>query len=301
MLESKVSQLERDVVTADRMARFWRKQINVYGEGKAEAFYRSLGLNHLEPEIKSVQWEGLTLSREPTEAEKLCVKSVAQAQDSSQQSVAKILGKLRSDLIESGMKAVKKLEPADIHTLTLDAPPAKDLRADIESIFIIGRKLVATELRGQKRAAPKQITAGDDDLLDEITEVTVSRVANDVQAKIAEAVARYRLMGLRGSELWAAVNDEMERGSVAYIDRLARGASGRVLNFGRLREAEDRSDEWNKVEYSAILDANVCEPCASEDGESASDESDLTPVPNPDCAGGDFCRCFHVFIAEGVM
>jgi hypothetical protein len=70
------------------------------------------------------------------------------------------------------------------------------------------------------------------------------------------------------------------------------------LNFGRAKEARARKDEWSLVEYSAILDANSCDPCASDDGQQSSDEDELTPVPNPSCAGGDFCRCVHVYIFE---
>lgn len=297
MLNSKVEQLERDVVTAHRIASFWREQIDLYGEAQAEGFYRSLGLNHLES--KSIEWEGLKLSRQPSEVEKRCVKGIAEAQDASQKSVADDLLKLRTGLIKSGLETIKDLPPADYYTLTLTPSSSADLRASLESVFKTGRKLVAQELSGQKRSVPL-LTDDDEDELDEITDLAVSRVVNDTQAKIAEAVARYRLMGLRGSALWQAVDDEMERGSVAYIERLARGTSARVLNFGRAREAQDRNDEWRLVEYSALLDPNVCGPCAADDGKSASNESDLTPVPNPECEGGDFCRCFHVFVFDTV-
>lgn len=297
MLNSKVEQLERDVVTAHRIASFWRKQIDLYGEQKAEGFYRLLGLNHLES--KSVEWEGLKLSRQPNEVEKQCVKGIAEAQDAGQKSVTNDLLKLRAGLIRSGLETIRELPPAEYYTLTLTPGSSTDLRASLESVFKTGRKLVAQELSGQKRAVPL-LTDDDEDELDEITDLAVSRVVNDTQAKIAEAVARYRLMGLRGAALWQAVDDEMERGSVAYIERLARGTSARVLNFGRAREAEDRNDEWQTVEYSALLDPNVCGPCAVDDGQSASNESDLTPVPNPECEGGDFCRCFHVFVFDTV-
>lgn len=298
MLAEKVSELKRSAENALCVANWWESQIAVHGEAKAEAFYRQkLGLNHLES--KSVEWEGLKLSRQPNETEKRCVKGIAEAQDAGQKSVADDLLKLRIDLIDAGLKAIKKLPPADYYTLTLEPSSSADLRASLESVFKTGRKLVAQELSGQKRAVPL-LTDGDEDELDEITDLAISRVVNDTQAKIAEAVARYRLMGLRGDELWQAVDDEMERGSVAYIERLARGTSAKVLSFGRAREAEDRNDEWQTVEYSALLDPSVCGPCAADDGQSATNESDLTPVPNPECEGGDFCRCFHVYILDTV-
>jgi hypothetical protein len=149
-----------------------------------------------------------------------------------------------------------------------------------------------------KQAQP---TEDDDSELDDLADLTDARVANDIQSRITAAASRFALLGLTGKALWDAVANEINTGSISYIDRAATGLANRVLNFGRSREAEDRKDDWARVEYSALLDANVCDPCASEDGQEASDESDLTPVPNPDCAGGDWCRCFHVFIAEGVM
>lgn len=300
MLEAKVSQLKHKGLEAVRLAVLWEQYIDLHGPEKATAFYKSIGLNHLE--TKSIEWEGLTLSRQPTEAEKLCVKSISQAQDAGKASVTKVLLQVRTALIDDALKAVKKLSPATYHELILAVPNKSrgELRDDLEGVFKKGRALVAAELRSEKEAAQHILTEGDIELLDEMTDVTVSRVVNDVQAKIAEAVARYRLLGLRGKELWDAVDDEMARGSVAYIDRLARGASSNVLNFGRFREAEDRKDEWERVEYSAILDPNVCESCAAEDGQSASNESDLQPAPNPECDGGDWCRCFHVYILDTV-
>jgi len=298
MLADKVLQLHRDAVVAERIASFWQKQIDFYGEQKAEDFYISLGLNHLEK--KSIQWEGMTLSRQPTEIEKLCIKSIAAAQDTSKEGIANILLALRETLINKGMAAIKKLAPADYHTLVLAAPQSSwdDLRELLDKVFMRGKKLVAAELNQQKDVKQTTATESDDSFLDDLTDLTDSRVINDLQARITAAVARFSLLGLSGSDLWDAVRSEVESGSVSYIDRAATGVANKVLSFGRSREAEDRSDEWDRVEYSAILDQNTCGPCNADDGETAKDESDLTPVPNPECEGGDWCRCFHVFINQ---
>lgn len=296
MLANKVDQLKHEVIVADRIASFWQKQIEFYGEQKAEAFYRKLGLNHLE--TKQFEWEGLTLSREPTDIEKLCIKSVAAAQDTSRATINRILSVLRTDLINQGMKDVKTLAPADYHSLVLDIPADNrtTLRNYLDRVFIQGERLVAAELAKQQ-IKQGNMTSGDDDLLDELTDLTTSRVANDVQARITAAAARYSLLGLSGSELWKAVEDDLKVGSVSYIDRASTGLANRVINLGREREAEDSKDEIDHVEYSAILDQNTCGPCSEADGETATNEDDLTPAPNPDCEGGDWCRCFHVYIA----
>jgi hypothetical protein len=136
------------------------------------------------------------------------------------------------------------------------------------------------------------------DDLDILTDLTDSRVANDVQSRIIAAAQRFTLLGLVGKELLEAITSEIKSGSVSYIDRAATGLANKVINIGRSDEAESRSGEWDRVEYSALLDENVCDPCASFDGESATNESDLEPAPSPSCLGGDFCRCFHVFITQ---
>lgn len=74
-LQEKILRLKLEGATAMRHAQWWEKQIATYGVSKVTEFYTSLGLNHLQ--TKGYEWEGLTLSREPKEHEKLCVKGIA--------------------------------------------------------------------------------------------------------------------------------------------------------------------------------------------------------------------------------
>lgn len=304
LLSEKVAQLERDSIVAGRMAEFWQKQIALYGEPRATAFYKHLGLNHLE--TKSIEWEGLTLSREPTEVEKLCIKSISRAQDAEKESVSKILLKARTLLIESALTAIKKLKPAKYHTLILTMPVEAhdDLRAQLEKVFVRGRKLVATELAAQYRKSYSGVnikqTDEEDSELDDLTDLTDSRVANEIQTRVTSAAARFALAGLVGVALWQAISNEINAGSVSYIDRAAQGVANRVLGMGRMAEMDDRKDEIDRFEQSAILDQNTCDPCFADDGKTASDPEDLPGGPNPDCAGLDMCRCFIVAILDTV-
>jgi hypothetical protein len=320
-LQQKILKLKLDALVAARHASFWQKAIDEHGEVKATAFYTHLGLNHLETK-SGVEWEGLTLSREPKEHEKIAVKGVAQAQESSQEAIGKILLALREELITDGLSSIKKLKPQNLHELVLS--PSKesysDLRDRLIKVHRRGRLLVIDELTsGPEKAAPQfhshaldcylfddggctcrgfKAAAEDEfDELDDLTSLTESRVANDVQARIVDATTRYSLLGLSGKELLSAVESEMAGGSVSYIDRAARGLASKVINIGRSDEAESRKDDWSKVVYSALLDQNVCDPCASFDGEESTDEEDLEPAPSPSCAGLDQCRCFHVFLS----
>jgi hypothetical protein len=301
-LAGKIDRLNIDAVAAKRLADFWQRQIDVYGEAKATAFYKHLGLNHLE--TKSVEWEGLKLSREPNEVEKLCIKSISQAQDAGKASIVKILSGVRLVLIDAAMKAIKKLTPATYHELILTARETDrvDVRAQLDRVFENGRKLVAFEIVRQKG---KSVVAGnafykqaeeDKDALDSLADLTNSRVANDIQSRVTAAASRFTLLGLTGKALWDAVQKEVGEGSTGWLERASQGVANKVLNMGRSAEAEDRKDEWERVEYSAILDTNVCSPCSLDDGQTSTNEADLSPAPNPECEGGDWCRCAHIYI-----
>lgn len=279
---------------AAKLVGFWESAIKEHGEAKAVEFYRHLGLNHIE--CKGVEWEGLMLSREPTEHEKIAVKGIAVAQESAKEAINKILLDMRTELISGGLKALKKLDPADFHTLILKPSEAArhDLRDRLIKVHRQGRLLVAAEL-GKKEDV---INEDEFDELDLLTDLTSGRVANDVQSRLIAAAQRFSLVGTTGDSLITAVTTEIQTGSVSYLDRASQGLANRVISIGRGDEAERRSDEWDRVEYSALLDANVCEPCASEDGTTGQTEDDLQPAPNPDCLGGDYCRCFHVYINQ---
>src|SRR5678815_2819803 len=117
-LLKKVLHLKLQSASAMRHALWWEKQIQTHGEAKVTAFYTHLGLNHLETK-SSIEWDGLTLSREPKEHEKIAVKGVAQAQESSQEAISKILLVLREELITDGLSSIKKLKPQNLHELVL--------------------------------------------------------------------------------------------------------------------------------------------------------------------------------------
>jgi hypothetical protein len=310
-LQEKVLNLKLNAALAVKHAQGWQRLIDLYGEQKATEFYTHLGLNHLEK--KSIEWEGLKLSREPKEHEKIAVKGIAVAQESSKEAIGKILLSLREELISDGLKGIKKLKPATYHELTLQAPKESrtELRHRLIKVHAQGRNLVVHELSGHKHLdgvwphecpidfSTKEALPEDEfDDLDMLTDLTSSRVANDVQSRIIDAATRHALLGQTGAGLINAVTNEITGGSVTYIDRAARGLANKVINIGRSDEAESRKDDWDRVEYSALLDANVCEPCASQDGKTAPEEDDLQPAPNPECLGGDMCRCFHVWINQ---
>lgn len=291
-LTEKLNLLRASGLSAIRVAECWQKQIEKHGESKVEAFYKHIGLNHIES--KGIQWEGLTLSRQPTEAEKLQVKSVAAAQESAKERLANLLLSTRNVLIKDALAQLGQLSPKSYHELVVTVPDEdrRLLREAVMQTFNDGKLTIAAQV------GTKQNGDDDDefDELDDLTELTESRLANDVQSRITGAATRFALLGLVGTNLINSVQNEIQSGSVSYIDRAATGLANRTISLGRQAEADNH--DWDHVEYSALLDLNVCSPCAAADGETATDADDLTPAPNPECHGLDWCRCFHVYVNQ---
>lgn len=317
-LQTKILNLKLEAALALRHAQGWQKLIDLYGEDKAQAFYLHLGLNHL-PQ-KSFDYDGLTLSREPKPHEALQVKAIASAQDSAKERLTAMMLAIRNELVNDATRKLERLSPAKYHTLIVSVDKAGRtlLRDLVLETFNDGRLLIAVQ-RGSKcqdgdfhdwslnvpfrcykcLALPETKQSDDDDYedkLDNLTDVTASRLANDVQARVTGAASRYALLGQPGQMLITSVMGEIRSGSTAYVDRAATGLANRTINLGR--SAEAAKHDWERVEYSALLDANACGPCIDADGETAISEDDLTPAPNPECEGYDNCRCFHVWVAD---
>lgn len=331
-LQSKVLKLKLEAALAVKHAQGWQRLIDLYGEERATAFYTHLGLNHLgtttrrvkcqgcdgerktcarcrgfgyiEVESKSVEWEGLTLHREPTELEKrINLKAISDAFVQGEQQLVNQLLVLRDKLITDAGLGIIKLSPADYHTLVLDAPKqaTEELKETLERIYAQGRKLVLDELRAQGATDLGDIgDAAEDDLefLSNLGDVTVSRVANDVQSRAIGGAAGLVVLGLAGGALVSRLTDDLQAGSVSYINNAAAEADHAALGLGRDAEGSNRSDIVQEIYYSSLLDDAACENCVAVDGETGSIE-EITPAPNPSCLGGARCRCIHVYVIQG--
>lgn len=301
-LQTKILNLKLEAALAVRHANGWQKLIDLYGEERATAFYTHLGLNHLPK--KSIEWEGLTLHREPTELEKrINLKAISDAFVQGEQQLVNQLLVLRDKLITDAGKGIIKLTPADYHTLVL-APPkqaTEDLKETLEQIYERGRQLVLDELKAQGARDLGDIgDPSDDDLefLSDLGDVTVSRVANDVQSRAIGSAASLVVLGVAEGVLLSRLTDDLQAGSVSYINSAAAEADHAALGLGRDAEGSNRSDIVQEAYYSAILDDTCCSDCESADGETG-DPGEITAAPNPSCQGSARCRCLHVYVLAG--
>jgi hypothetical protein len=143
--------------------------------------------------------------------------------------------------------------------------------------------------------------------LDGLANATLTKLANDVQARAVGRLSELVLLGLdqgadapakkvKPASFWRKLERDLEESSTQYAERAANGSTNAALNLGRTAEAEEWAEEVQQVVYSAVLDSNTCGPCEDADGEEGKSDDDVTPVPNSACEGGSQCRCIHIYV-----
>ncbi len=184
-------------------------------------------------------------------------------------------------------RAVAAGEQAEPDTEGLQSALADELT----SLYALGRQTVADELARQGAAEAPAGFARDRDR-ESLT--TRARVAtHGIVARILQAVFRRHLAGHDDLPVVA----EAEAGAAMKAEALVHAAP--ALNLGRSDEADERSDEIRGSRYTSILDPNRCERCAGADDDVLRPLADPVRLarkpPNPDCEGGDRCRCLEAF------
>lgn len=148
-------------------------------------------------------------------------------------------------------------------------PPAGDVEAKV-------RKLVnAMRERLLQRMTARVI----DDIVSEAT--YVARAGGDPEDVVSRVVQR--ALDTRGLR--------QDAGSVLTT----------AFNVGREQYAQEHAHLVRAVQYSAVLDGNVCPFCARDDGKqfafNSGEHRELVP-PHPDCEGRDNCRCLFVYLED---
>jgi HK97 family phage portal protein len=252
-----------------------------------------------------VEYDGMMLRREPDHLEKLCdLKSMVNELEINQERAQKALKRFRLALID---QAVTKLDrrdnPLTAHAITLDADPnvRKDIAKAIRNAYATGQNQVARELMAQTRTKKgedhwevKAMDETDLEYIEDLSDGLVSRMINEIQTR---AINQYLALKLLGNYTKEWLREVLLEQSEKFTKQLSEASVNAAIQSGRADEAQERKGEWDRVQYSAILDANTCGPCEEADGMEAESADDLPPAPNPDCEGGPNCRCFHVYIA----
>lgn len=246
---------------------------------------------------KSVEWEGMMLRREPTDLEKLCIKGIDQEQEKGADSLEAVMLGIRARMVDDAIAALDGLNEADLHTLTV-APTEDDhgmVVALLLGLFLSGAALIVSELNTQgAELSGAQTVNADKETMNALASVLLSRVANDVQSRVVGAAQQALLLGSNVEEYTRA---QLLAGSTAYVGRAASEGANVALAKGRMAEMTARQGVFSFLVYSAVLDANTCQPCGNEDGKTGQMD-ELPPVPNASCPGGAQCRCALIPVFE---
>lgn len=247
---------------------------------------------------KSLEWEGMELSREPTELEAPIIKAIAASMDVGKQSLEGVLMTLREELILEATKDLEALEPDNYHALVLGANPTTENRVKVllEASYRKGRDLVRSELGTQERIAGK----AEEEAMPSIAtlaRITITRIINEVQTRAIEIAARLALL-FGGKADTQAVKSQLEETSTGYVSKAAQGAANAAIAEGRRAEFDAQKDQISRYIYSAILDTNTCGVCALADGTESESVTMLAMTPNPLCDGGLLCRCLIIGVLK---
>lgn len=260
-------------------------------------------------EKKTFDFNGLTLGREPTSLEQtIDLKSMVADYETGRERMASVVLSIRDKLIIQSVKAVRDIDPKNVHELILTPPDGayNGVRKALELLFEKGRSQVDDDLARQLAKA----SGKDADVqlefkkfkdkwklfLDRITERIVSRIINEITTRAINFFVSRGLLDKDDNAIIAELRQALQEQSDKTFEDIAAQAANSSIGAGRDAEIEDRVADWEIVEYSAILDANTCGPCEEADGMQAATSSELPDAPNPDCEGGARCRCFHIAI-----
>jgi len=252
-------------------------------------------------------WQGIEFRRELTLAEQnVAFSEIEEKLDSAEQDIIKNASEVQrkqiDKLVDIAAKIIegKKIERLDDIDIPFRADMANAISATLRDLYKYGREQVKAELAKQSKMAETPIETDDIDLIMEFLKTRAKAGANILAAKLKttltfEALNQIRQGVFDRAILFKALADLSDR----ELKNLASYSVSEAFNFGRSAEAEKHKDTIKKVQYSAILDDDTCAACDRMDGEEWDyDDPDTAKYArgNPDCLGGNRCRCLLVYI-----
>jgi hypothetical protein len=240
-----------------------------------------------------VEWDGLTLLREPTALEALCIKAIDRVMESGKQQITPMLDAVRrrwfeeiaADYDDGDLDDPEDLQ--DLQPLIL----SKDRAELIGALTLLaeqGAQLIVQELVNQGAPPSEPLSDAPRAIIETIAGATLTQLGNDVRSRaVGSAVQAVQL----GQPIAARIRQDAASSPSGYVTRAAGQATNVALAQGRAGEMHRRKRQIAFYGYSAVLDAHTCRPCGEADGKSGDTPKDLPSVPNPSCPGGASCRC----------
>ncbi len=248
----------------------------------------------------------LQLKRAPRGPEVyLALREIVSGLDKGRDDVAAALRAARPRIQKEIVNKLVNTPVRNMHRVSI-APDEKltsEVQGILEGLCKFGRNQVDGERQRQLagRALPTAATIRMADKGDPIglyADGVVSEFTNSLTARAANvALDQMRRQGdsTKGEDI-LAIEGDLDEQSDKWIDGVASKGANEAFADGRQDGYDEHADEISSVIYSALLDINTCEQCADADGQEGDTPDDIPDVPNPDCDGGDKCRCVHVYV-----
>ena len=257
----------------------------------------------------------------------VALRQIAGTIDDQKDRVMRILIATRNDwmsqlapqihaVFEAGPEAILHVEIPDAW---LEGPQRALLKV-MGHLFQAGRQTAGDEIERQMEEAKlhrapetlreQPITAAEiDAIVNSRTRLLITRLKNTTEEAAHQiAIDLYRVRGPQDLALDDVVGLMSEVGERVERDArlLAGGSVTESFNLGRDFTFHEVKDQIATMEYSAILDQNTCEACASADGEQMQLDSDeyldlLPPLRSSrfgPCEGMGRCRCIMIAVAN---
>jgi phage gp29-like protein len=259
---------------------------------------------------KDVAASSLAVNRPPRGPEKwLAAADIVSALDKGRDDVAAALRKARGRVQAEIVNKLVNTPVRNLHRVSTAAD--EKLIAEVEELLRgisdFGTRQVgeerARQLAGRKPADAAQVrdavvAAEKRDQVGLCADALVSKFQNNLTARAANVAAnRMRNTGdATKGEVIQGIGADLDDQSDKWIDGVAGEGANEAFADGRNAGYEQYKDEIGSCYYSALLDLHTCETCAGADGQTAETPDDLPDTPNPDCDGGDKCRCVIVYV-----
>lgn len=183
-----------------------------------------------------------------------------------------------------------------------EPPTGGGLVSDVEDVAEDASKLESEGLAaaiGAGGIGGKFAVADHPKLLKASAQLSAQTAADRLLATARQESLRLKRAGWSPSEIEDALKIHLGELTDGDISRMASMEVNEAFSLGRVAASKEFKDSIEKAIYSAILDNNCCQVCEDLDGEEFEVDSDdyeeVTP-PNPNCEGGDACRCTWIYL-----
>jgi len=241
-------------------------------------------------QAKAYDWNGLKLSRKPTEIEEKQLPAIAAAQDSARAALSNVLSHIRARLITDALASLLASDNTDNLKLRLTDSEKTDLRLALEQAYSAGVNTARSDAKTQSKGLLARVKQ----MVKAVSAALVARVTG----RVVDEYSRATLRGLDQVTALKQVEEILADEPAAYVEELASGAAYQAVGDGRLDELVAMMSPGDRFIQSGILDRNLCKRCKEDDLMEADDPRRLPGAPHPRCEGRWRCRCSIVIARD---